>query len=203
MRARFIRHVGTRAALRALWGSAGLSPSHTAPCPKTPDGKGIHEANAHLADSAVVDDQAVGGAEPDHPRERWPSRCDLCGEAAPEGAHRYILRSRLYNTPSGRPEPGDLFFLRFHDAAEACPWWDNCDGEHLHAILPNGHWWDVDSRASNCTMKGDRTHRCWVRHGAPPDVHVDKAGHTCAAGAGSIAVPGYHGFLRHGAFTSC
>jgi hypothetical protein len=203
MRARFIQHAGTRAVLRVLWGSAGLSPLHTVPCPKSSDGRGAHEANAHLADSAALNDEAVGGSEADHPREQWPSCCDLCGEAAPEGAHRYILRSHLYDTPSGKPEPGDVFFLRYHGAGDPCPWWDNCDGLHLHAILPGGHWWDIDSRASNCTLKGERTHRCWVRHGTPPDLHVDKAGHTCAAGAGSISVPGYHGFLHHGAFTSC
>jgi hypothetical protein len=54
--------------------------------------------------------------------------------------------------------------------------------------------------------EGDKTHRCWVRHGDPDKgepVHVDKAGHTCAAGAGSIATPGYHGFLHNGQLTSC
>ena len=48
-----------------------------------------------------------------------------------------------------------------------------------------------------------RPHKCWVRHGAPPDVHVDKAGITCGAGAGSIAVAGYHGFLHRGCLTDC
>jgi hypothetical protein len=32
-------------------------------------------------------------------------------------------------------------------------------------------------------------------------VTVGKSGNTCAAGAGSIAVDGYHGFLRNGSFT--
>ena len=79
--------------------------------------------------------------------------------------------------------------------------WDNCEGKHLNVILPNGHTWDVDGRASNCTMKDDRTHRCWIRSGEPPKIHVSKDGHTCKAGAGSIGVPGYHGFLRNGTLT--
>lgn len=48
-----------------------------------------------------------------------------------------------------------------------------------------------------------RPHKCWIRHGEPPDVNVDKAGVTCGAGAGSIMVPGYHGFLRNGYLTDC
>jgi hypothetical protein len=82
----------------------------------------------------------------------------------------------------------------------ACEW-DNCDGRHLNVVLPNGTDWDVDARATNCTMPNDRNHRCWVRRGDPPDVTVDKNGHTCAAGAGSIAVTGYHGFLHAGKLT--
>lgn len=46
-----------------------------------------------------------------------------------------------------------------------------------------------------------RPHKCWVRHGTPPRVTVDKDGLTCGAGAGSIAVPGYHGHLQNGYLT--
>lgn len=45
-----------------------------------------------------------------------------------------------------------------------------------------------------------QTDRCWVRHGEPPIVTVNKDGLTCAAGAGSIGIGGgeryYHGFLQ-------
>lgn len=65
-------------------------------------------------------------------------------------------------------------------------------------------WWYIDSRANNCTMPDDKEHRCWVRHGTVGEaIHVDKAGHTCAAGAGSIVVPGFHGFLHHGVLRDC
>jgi hypothetical protein len=85
--------------------------------------------------------------------------------------------------------------------------WDNETEPHLLVRCPDGpetlthrgyHDWDIDSRCSNCGLPNDRLHRCWVRHGVPPDVHVDKAGVTCSAGAGSIALPHWHGFLTNG-----
>lgn len=64
------------------------------------------------------------------------------------------------------------------------------------------HTWMIDGRASNCTMPADHEHRCWVRHGTVGEkLHVDKNGVTCAAGAGSIAIEGYHGFLHNGELT--
>lgn len=73
------------------------------------------------------------------------------------------------------------------------------DDGWLVVRLPNGHDWMPDMRASNCSMPADNDHRCWVRHGLPPNVTVDKAGaRTCAAGAGSIGSGSYHGFLRGG-----
>ena len=62
---------------------------------------------------------------------------------------------------------------------DECLFWDNCDGKHLIVMLPNGRIQDCDSRASNCTKKNDKTHRCWVRHGTPPDITIDKDGETC------------------------
>lgn len=63
--------------------------------------------------------------------------------------------------------------------------------------------WEVDGRASNCTKKDDNVHKCWCRHGDAPNVTVDKNGNTCAAGAGSILVDGWHGFLRNGYLEEC
>lgn len=73
------------------------------------------------------------------------------------------------------------------------------DGLNIVCVLPNGHHWWIDSRASNCTMKNDVTHRCWVRHGTVGGIiHVDKNGNTCAAGAGSIQSGNWHGHLHNG-----
>ena len=73
------------------------------------------------------------------------------------------------------------------------------DGLSIACRLPDGSDWHIDSRASNCDMKEDNVHRCWVRHGTIHEqLHVDKKGHTCGAGAGSIQVPTWHGFLHSG-----
>jgi len=79
------------------------------------------------------------------------------------------------------------------------------DGRVLICRMPDGHDWVIDSRANNCTLPLDDKHWCWVREGRPEDgtLNVSKSGRTCSAGAGSIATPGYHGFLRHGRLVRC
>src|SRR5260370_33790308 len=72
-------------------------------------------------------------------------------------------------SPDAKRQPSDIF----------------ADGPHLVVVLPNGHPWNIDSRASNCSMPWDYAHRCWVRHGEPPGITVDKAALTCTAGGGS------------------
>ena len=108
------------------------------------------------------------------------------------------------------PQPGDVWERSFHEPG--APWcWANCSGANTFVILPNRRSFDCDMRASNCTMLDDRHHRCWVKHGsaAGRDLHLDKDGLTCQAGAGSIlsygveamydrpALPGWHGYLHH------
>lgn len=66
---------------------------------------------------------------------------------------------------------------------------------------PHKHHWYIDYKASNCTKKDDKVHRCWVRHGTFGEkLTVDKKGVTCGAGAGSIYMDGqkWHGYLRNG-----
>jgi hypothetical protein len=75
--------------------------------------------------------------------------------------------------------------------------WENQYEPPLMVATPGGDW-NIDSRANNCTLKDDRLHRCWIRHGVPPNITVDKVGRSCAAGAGSILAGSYHGFLRNG-----
>lgn len=76
------------------------------------------------------------------------------------------------------------------------------DGLSIICKLPGRHTWHIDGQASNCDMKDDTAHRCWVRHGTVgEELHVDKNGLTCGAGAGSISVDGYHGFLHNGELT--
>lgn len=135
----------------------------------------------------------------------WDGACESCGQPVPwDGDDPHVSLGgglwSIFDTPSGKPEPGCLWWDE-HQVGP-CFQWDNCPGRHLHAMLPNGSYWDIDGRAANCTLPDERTHRCWVREGEPPNVTVGKAGHTCSAGAGSIAAGDYHGFLRGGVFTA-
>ena len=87
------------------------------------------------------------------------------------------------------------------ELAESGNDWKGPDGHCLMVRCPNGNDWCIDSRAFNCTLPNDHIHKCWVRHGTPPSITVDKNGVTCQAGAGSILNGTYHGFLRNGEFT--
>ncbi len=93
--------------------------------------------------------------------------------------------------------PGAMWYATWFPNHE----WENESVPMNLCVETPGGTWNIDSRCSNCTMKEDRIHRCWVRHGDPPNVTVDKSGLTCAAGAGSIMIGNYHGFLRAGELT--
>ena len=137
---------------------------------------------------------------------RWPRACEACGVAFAETDVWQVFQDRFMVAADGREflfralPPGacwDASWLHGHKS------WTGPDGRSLHVILPNSDAWCIDARASNCTLPNDFAHKCWVRHGRPEDgsLHVDKNGLTCAAGAGSIAVKGYHGFLHNGVLT--
>lgn len=151
----------------------------------------------------------------------WDGACSHCGEESipweatdSEGDHltlSFALNERVWSTSSGKLEPGGVYWNKHHRSDDDenypngyCPGrWTNCPGRHLVVILPNGHTWDVDSRASNCTLPEDRTHRCWVRDSDNLEtMTVGKGGNTCAAGAGSILAGDYHGFLQNGWLTA-
>jgi hypothetical protein len=190
----YIEPVGWRARIIALW-DGGCA-----------NGWGGHSSRVVVDEinDPDADPSTKGALERYADDPRWASMtCERCGAAAPAEVKRAFGWKRFYDTESGAPEPGDMFWIpcwpkvHYGDCFE----WDNCEGRHLHVILPNGVEWDVDGRARNCTLPKDRTHRCWVRDGDPPNVTAGKTGHTCSAGAGSIAAGSYHGFLRGGKLT--
>jgi hypothetical protein len=132
---------------------------------------------------------------------RWPTRC-ACGYAFQDSDAWQEFVDQIYVDKKGRE-----YLLRdnvpgmMYDA-----WWLHdtqyvgADGRSIMVVCPDGHEWCIDSRASNCDMKKDTEHKCWIRHGEPPMLTVDKNGKTCGAGAGSIQTPKWHGFLVNGKF---
>jgi len=135
-------------------------------------------------------------------RDRWPARC-ACGYAFVESDTWQIFSESLYR----RTDSGEIVTLR--DAPAGAMWWLTWMEGFFHpqlgtsplCVMTPGGEWIIDSRCSNCTMPDDynqERHHCWIAHGLPPDVTVDKAGITCGAGAGSIQAGSYHGFLRNG-----
>lgn len=147
--------------------------------------------------------ELVTGLEHDRSDPRWPTHCK-CGYAFTEKDEWQLFYEPLYR----RLDTGSLHTLT--DAPPGAMWYDlqddtdraGPDGKRLYVMTPGGDW-GIDWRASNCTMPHDKEHRCWVRHGVPPEVTVDKNGYTCAAGAGSIIRGSYHGFLRNGYLEGC
>lgn len=128
-------------------------------------------------------------------------------EEAARGTNWNIL-SPAYKLPDGKlVRGGDLppGAIYLNDGEH---WRKGPDGLSITVVCPDGWHWSPDSRASNCTRKDDEIHRCWVRHGDPKlgNLHVDKVGNTCAAGAGSILTgrtPCWHGFLHNGHLVTC
>lgn len=141
----------------------------------------------------------------DHNDSRWPKTCE-CGYSFEEDDYWQLFHNPLFLCR----QTGDV--ASFRELPVGAMWhadWQGTyngmgigsDGHCLMVRTPGGDW-NVDSRASNCTMPSDNEHRCWVRHGEAPIITVDKNGRTCQAGAGSIACGNYHGFLQNGFLTN-
>lgn len=162
---------------------------------------GYHNAEVVLGDVDLpVDSHGHGADDHDHADLRWPKKCEHCDYIFADsdewqhkvtriyegGGHRFVLN----DAPIGAMWDATWFPAEFGKGA---------DGIALIVKTPGGSW-HVDGRSSDCTKPDDKTHRCWVRHGDPRtgSVHVDKNGDTCQAGAGSIQIGSYHGFLTNG-----
>lgn len=141
-----------------------------------------------------------------YPGAPFPEFCE-CGAKFIDSDCWQIFQERIYR----RADTGEEMTTR--DAGPGAMWngwWygkymQGDDGQSLIVKLPNGSLWMIDSRANNCTRTNDdqNLHRCWIRHGEAPLITVDKdtrggTFETCAAGAGSIAAGGWHGFLTNG-----
>lgn len=215
MKTRLIQEIGVRISLRRYWTEPGFGEIDY-DCTRAQSGqRRFHDSMNWIEDVCIPksssllhknDAKYLSNGEPSKKDPRWPTTCSKCRIPFPDEVVRQVFTERLYDTPSGTPEPGDLYWANWthwgYMDKDCCIYWDNCNDPrgHLYCILPNGHTWDIFSRCSNCTLPQDRQHRCWVLHEGPP-LYVDKNGLTCSAGGGSIAVPGYHGFLANGELT--
>lgn len=174
--------------------------------------EGWHEAMVFYDDTPVVwEERSDGdrvyrtvshdGDKPPDDDVRWPLKCDNClFDFGINEVHQFF-HNLLYK----RGDTGELVTTR--DAPPGAmwdAWWlhglrgmthDGPDGRNLMVKLPNGRDWNIDGRASNCGLPDDDEHHCWIRHGEPPLLVVNKNGLTCSAGAGSILSGDYHGFL--------
>ncbi|MBI3654099.1 MAG: hypothetical protein HY231_23965 [Acidobacteria bacterium] len=141
---------------------------------------------------------------------RWPLKCERCDYRFTDEDNFQIFTQRIYRRTDTGEEvmlrlaaPGAMYDAHWYgDVAQ----WRGADGRALIVVLPNGHPWHVDGRASNCTLPDDKIHKCWVREGdptKPETLTVGKNGVTCSAGAGSIQSGNYHGFLRAGQLEEC
>lgn len=171
-------------------------------------GKPYSYCTAHEIIAVIQADKHPTSGMLDWPHDdpRWPKFCSQCKRSFTDADLWMVDHDRLYGNAEGK-----LWTLR--DAPVGACWnafwladsaaWAGPDGRSLVVKCPNGEttWdWCIDQRASNCTLPDDDVHKCWVRHGSPEEgtLHVDKNGHTCGAGAGSIALPNWHGFLHNG-----
>ncbi len=118
MKTRLIKEIGTRYWLRIYWGDD---------CPNCGGhgGKGCHNAMKHIGDVPEIAAWNRKGKVSDYPAEQWPTNCEDCGAPVPKGVpseaydsnggpNWQVFSKRLYNTASGKPEPGDLFYADWH-----------------------------------------------------------------------------------------
>lgn len=178
--------------------------------PKCPVTGSFHNASVLMGDGEMeYYDHSSGNKflrmkdEPDPPWNTYPKVCD-CGYTFTRAATRHVLHRQLYK----RADTGEEVTVEEAPVGAMWnSWWygkwaQGSDGMSLTVKTPGGEW-VIDNRCSNCTLPDDNVHKCWVRHGEPPNITVDKNGVTCSAGGGSIAQPGYHGFLRAGYLEEC
>lgn len=137
-----------------------------------------------------------------------PEKCQRCDAVYKgEKLSHHTSQRRVWDTEDGENNhPGDMFYANWihseKDGEIHCMYWDNCKDPrgHLMVVLPNGHTFDTDSRASNCNKPQDRTHRCWEKKGEPPLVTI--GGPSSDNGVGSIGMDDYHGYLTDGVLHS-
>jgi len=172
----------------------------------------IGEGDILYTSDGFIDANNRKGRRPPESDPRWPTKCASCGQPFGDRDEYQLFTRQIYiresdgfrctlsEAPAGACWNAWWVADRRKDGPTGCGYMVGPDHRSLVVKCPDGHEWMIDSRASNCTLPNDNTHQCWVRHGRPEDgdLHVDKNGNTCAAGAGSIQTQKWHGFLHSG-----
>ncbi len=200
------------------------------PCGKSPYG-GHHRAEKMVTQSAGPMPDKQRSEELWNSIDRTAEAvCEYCGETFVVKSWS-ATTAPLYgeHLEQWRPlQPGDLFTADYYT-----PQLWGFEGNEIMwvLVLPNGDHWVLGSRASNCGSPckvcgvryrdhegtnhkkkaadghhyedRDPTHRCWVISGEPPMFTSNKQGRTCDAGAGSIQMGDFHGFLTNGDISPC
>ncbi len=164
---------------------------------------GYHDARVFI-DGGIIG-EASSDCDLDKTDPRWPTHCACGYKFTEKDEWQLFIESEYQRTDNGEKmtlntAPVGAIWRAdwYEDAAE----FTGIDGKSYVVKTPGGLW-AIDSRASNCTLPNDTVHKCWCRHGEPPNFTVDKNGNTCGAGAGSILQRNYHGFLRNGELVEC
>lgn len=159
---------------------------------------------------------------------QWPLKCDKCDYLfEKDDVWQFNARARWRREDTGgivelRDAPvGAMWRATWMEGPAGYE--TKLDGTEVWVCaLPHNWHWIIGSRASNCDSPcsvcavpyhshkvtgwdkdghhyiDSRPHKCWVAHGEPPNMHVDKNGVTCGAGGGSIQTPNWHGFMHNG-----
>jgi hypothetical protein len=179
-------------------------------CPPCTGNYSFHDASVQFSEEISERGTYLKYHDPkDYPDAPFPGLCS-CGYAFKATDEWQISPERVYE----RVDTGALCTLRNAEpGAMWNAWWvgphaQGEDGKSMMVMMPGQIEWGIDCEANNCDRKGDPAHRCWIRHGAAPNLTVDKNTtgskfSTCKAGSGSIGVPGWHGFMVDGILRRC
>lgn len=187
--------------------------------------KPMWRGKAETAPKVDEEGRPVSGDVYPHVDPCWPKECG-CGYKFTDddhwqfNAHQLYRRSDTGELTTLRAAPvGSMWRATWMESPGKRHWSTWMDKDAVWVCrLPHDHDWIIGMRAANCdspckscgkpyhahkddrshSYEDSRPHKCWVAHGEPPYMHVDKNGVTCGAGAGSIATPKWHGFLHHG-----
>lgn len=185
-------------------------PTKCGSCPPCPGEYSFHNSSVEFSEDFVPMRTYLPFRDPkNYPDAPFAGMC-ACGYVFKATDEWQISQERIY----ARADNWSLCTLSdceigaMYDAWWVGPHAQGEDGKSMTVMMPGRIEWGIDCQANNCDRKGDPDHRCWIRHGVPPLLTVDKNTtgskfSTCRAGAGSINVPLFHGFLKEGVLTKC